>query len=310
MNQAVLCLVTAALTLGSASTVWGQDPQEFNQAEGRTADGFASEADRANYFSVYSVRIIEQTPTPHYDRSSVDQSVFLDSRLGEAANITALNAPALPSAPPAAVPPTPTATPAASNPTHPPASPTSPSITGDIGSIIGAALGPSGISAWVTIGQKIWDIIVANKPSAVVQTSRVSVLPVVQADWAKMDSWQGPMTKTYTIQAINGFGTAIASHTYTISFNFNGELNGAGHYISNATIIPSKINVGWGYALNSKVEFSDAVNTGTAASPLPGLSIQLDWSIDNVFRHAEGVENYFIKGDGSVARVNQLTQNN
>lgn len=157
--------------------------------------------------------------------------------------------------------------------------------------------------SWITLGQKIWQIILDNKPVAKVSTQRVSVLPMTQQDWAQMESWQGPALKTFTVSAKNLYGMTVMSHTYTIAFNYGGSYKGKGQFIANATVIPAQIDVSWGFSLNSEVEVGDVVNTGTTEAPVPGLDLQLKWTMDSVLKHLEGREDYYIKGDGSILQI-------
>ncbi len=162
----------------------------------------------------------------------------------------------------------------------------------------------TGVEQWITLGLKVWDIIVKNKPVATVSSQRLSVLPAAQTDWSQIENWQGPVAKTYELTAKNGFGGTMVKHVYTIAYNYGGTYNGKGQYLANATIIPSNISVSWGYSLNSKVEVGQTVNTSTKDNPIPGVELQLHWSIDTMLKHGEGVESFFIKGDGSAHQVN------
>lgn len=171
------------------------------------------------------------------------------------------------------------------------------------GSIIGVITDPANIQAWVTLGEKAWAIIAANKPVANVVTQRVSVLPMAQTDWQAMENWQGPGHKTYVMEARNLFGMTVVSHVYTLAYNYGGQYQGKGQYLANATIIPSNIQVSWGYTLNSKVEVGDTVNTGVKESPVPGVNLQVGYSIDTALKHMEGRDNFFVRGDGQIVRI-------
>lgn len=168
----------------------------------------------------------------------------------------------------------------------------------------GVALDPSSITAWVTLGKKIWDIVVANKPVVNVETQKVSVLPQAQTDWRKMSNWSPrPFAKTYVLEAKNAYGARVIKHAYTVAFNYGGKYNGRGAFLANATIIPSQVEVAWGYKLNSKVVVGEAVNTGDLDNPVPGVNLELQYSIDTVIKHASGRDNFFVRGNGGVERL-------
>lgn len=159
------------------------------------------------------------------------------------------------------------------------------------------------INTWITLGQKVWQVIVDNKPVANVSTQRVSVLPMAQQDWAQMESWQGPAVKSFTIEAKNLYGATVMSHRYTVAFNYGGKYNGTGNFLANATIIPTEVSVSWGFTLNSQVEVGTVLNVATKANPTAAVDMQVAWKMDSVLKHFEGRETFFVRGDGSLMYV-------
>jgi len=266
----------------------------FSQAQAQTGGGFNSKADRENYFTIQSVTVRE---LPNFQAAD-------DAELTVQGNLTIIPFG------PAVVPPAPGV--GTNVPPNPPVIPSpapslgGPATGGILGPIIGVIADPTNVQSWVTLGTKAWDVIIANKPVANVSSNRVSVMPMSQADWAKMDGWRGPFAKNYQITATNYFGNVVVLHEYTISFSYGGQLQGQGQYIANATMIPTKVTVGWGYTLGSKVEVADVINVGTTTNPVPAVNMQLDWSIDTVLKHSQGAETYLLKGSGSVDRINPL----
>jgi hypothetical protein len=166
-----------------------------------------------------------------------------------------------------------------------------------------AFLDPASIQTWITIGAKVWQVVVANKPVANVGTQRISVLPVAQPDWAKMENWQGPAAKQFVINVKNGFGTVVVKHAYTIAYNYGGQLGGKGSFLANATVIPSKINVLWGFSLDSQVEIGQVINTSSTDDPTPGVDVQLGYKINSVLSHIEGRDTFFLKGNGEMMQI-------
>ena len=172
-----------------------------------------------------------------------------------------------------------------------------------LGSIGAVATDPSSITAWVTLGQRVWQIVVDNRPVVNVATQRVSVLPKSSPDWAQMSNWQGPVARTYVLEARNLYGATVVKHAYTVAFNYGGKLGGKGAFLANATIIPASTDVWWGYNLNSQVNVGQVVNTGSLDNPTPGINLELQYAISTIFKHNEGRDNFFVRGDGSVSHV-------
>jgi hypothetical protein len=166
-------------------------------------------------------------------------------------------------------------------------------------------MAPENPAAWVAFGKKAWEVVVANRPVVNVQTARVTVLPNDKKLWAQMEGWRGPRGTAYTIQAVNGFGVTVVNQKYTVSFNYGGSLNGKGRYLANATIIPSTIEVSWGYTLNSSVEVGQVLNAGTVESPIPAVDMQLKYNTKTILKEAQGIDSFYIKGDGSLSHVSR-----
>lgn len=159
------------------------------------------------------------------------------------------------------------------------------------------------VKKWVTLGEKLWELIRNNQPVANVTTQTVSILPRDKPDWSEMETWKGPAAQTYTIQAKNLYGATVVSHTYTVAFNYGGSFRGHGKFLANATIIPTNVDVSWGFKLASSVEVGTPVNTGTLESPVPGVDLQLKWQMDSILKHLEGRNQFFVRGDGSVTHT-------
>jgi len=188
-----------------------------------------------------------------------------------------------------------------------PAAPPSPApdSAGNLGTAITDLIADLGdVKKWVTLGQKVWDLVRNNQPVVNVKTQTVSVLPLSKPNWTEMETWRGPVAKSYTVAAKNLYGMTVISHTYTVAFHHGGSLGGRGKFLANATIIPTNINVSWGFTLNSKVNVGQPLNTGTMADPVPGLDLGLEWSMSSVLKKSQGTDQFYVRGDGTSTHVN------
>ncbi len=173
---------------------------------------------------------------------------------------------------------------------------------GDAWTNILAELGD--IKRWITVGKKIWDVIRNNQPVINVKTQSIAVLPDVSPNWMEMEKWQGPVARSYTIAAKNLYGATVISHTYTVAFHYGGSLSGKGQFLANATIIPTKVSVAWGFSLDSDVKVGQPLNTGTRSNPIPGIDLSLEWSMRSVFKKMQGIDQFHVRGDGESSHVN------
>jgi hypothetical protein len=180
-----------------------------------------------------------------------------------------------------------------------------PESTPGLGNVITDLLGDLGdVKKWVTLGQKIWEVIRNNQPVVNVKTQTVSVLPLSKPNWTEMETWKGPQAKSYTVAAKNLYGMTVISHTYTVAFHYGGSLAGRGKFLANATIIPTNVNVSWGFTLNSNVNVGQPLNTGTALDPVPGIDLGLEWSMSSMLKKSQGTDQFYVRGDGTSSHVN------
>lgn len=161
------------------------------------------------------------------------------------------------------------------------------------------------VSTWVNIAFKVWNLIKDNAPVANVSNQTISVIPQ-GLQWFEMERWKGPSATSYTIEAKNLYGMTVVSQTYTVAFNYGGSLRGKGAFLANATIIPTKINVSWGFKLNSEVQVGQPVNTGAFDSPVPGVALTVKWQMNSILKHLEGRNQFFLRGDGTSDQVTVL----
>lgn len=149
-------------------------------------------------------------------------------------------------------------------------------------------------------GSPIWDIIVDNKPTIHTESHQVSALPPTVQDWSRMMNWQGPMMKSYAIEARNFIGLRVVSIEYVVSGYYGGSLDGKDSYLANVTILPTKVWVGFGYSLNSRVEAGAPINVATHDAPVAGIPLDLVYSIGTIFSRTESRVMYFVTGDGQI----------
>ncbi len=175
------------------------------------------------------------------------------------------------------------------------------------GSIVGAitnlAADIGDVKAWVTLGLKLWEVVKNNQPVMNVTTQTVSVLPESRPDWRAMESWKGPQAKSYTIAAKNLYGLTVISHTYTVAFHYGGSSAGRGQFLANATIIPTNVDVSWGFTLDSNVKVGEPLNTGSSTNPVPGIDLGLEWTMSSMLKKTKGTDQFYVRGDGSVSHV-------
>jgi hypothetical protein len=167
----------------------------------------------------------------------------------------------------------------------------------------GSMWDPFNIQSWITIGERLWKIVVDNQPQTNVVTKRVSVLPIAQQDWLQMENWHDPIVKSYEIVSKNLWGMHVVEFRYTVSYNYGGKFNGTGAFLANATVIPVRLSAIWGFKADVDGDAGEAVNMGTRDNPTAGVDIGVRWKFGSVLTKREGRDVFFLKGNGDMVRV-------
>jgi hypothetical protein len=160
------------------------------------------------------------------------------------------------------------------------------------------------LSTIENIGQSVWNFIQANRPSVDIQTNFANAVPTGITDWTQLEGWQDPVSNCYQITYKNGFDMTVVSFTYCVVFTPGGDYNGTGQYLNHIQIIPSDINVDWGYTLNAVTSISSVINAGSHSNPIAAAEVHMKYIISTSIKK-DSVENvYYVKGDGSFTSLN------
>lgn len=161
----------------------------------------------------------------------------------------------------------------------------------------------------IALGRKIWPIIEAGRP---VITSNfgpaVSVLPRTDQSpdmvaMYLMDSWEAPRQRTYLVEYKNGFGSVVISFRYTVSYQYNGQYEGAGRYLTGVDVSASQIRVSWGFQFNATSTLVSISNRGTMEDPLASATIRINYEAKSFMSEIQSSEAFHVTGDGGLVQV-------
>jgi hypothetical protein len=151
----------------------------------------------------------------------------------------------------------------------------------------------------VAIGQKVWQIVEANKPVVTTETPVAYALPRGLSCWADLQNWQPPRTQSYEVSYKNGFGMEVVKFRFRLHYTYGGgRAEGIGRYLANVTVMPADLEVLWGYTFNASVEVGQAVNLGTLDNPTAGLELNVKWGVKTVIKESQNSFHFFVQGDG------------
>ncbi len=157
----------------------------------------------------------------------------------------------------------------------------------------------------INIGQKIWKIIVDNKPVVDVKTQYATALPEGVKGWASMAGWQRPKGTIYELTAKNAYGGQVIKLRYQVLRTSGGSYKGQGKYLTAVTVEPLLVEVAWGYHFSMEASIPDTsiVNVGTTENPVAAMMAQLGWRIQTPIKDSQGKGIYYLQGDGVYQEI-------
>ncbi len=155
----------------------------------------------------------------------------------------------------------------------------------------------------INIGQKIWTIVEAGKPVVNVELNSASAMPVGIKTWQQLSGWKMPQSKSFRVHYTNLFGMNVVDFSYRLMFTFGGHYNGQGHYVTGATILPSALDVAWGYSFKANVEIPTVINMGSVENPIGGVQMNINWVVGTVLKHSQTRASYFVDGLGHLKQM-------
>lgn len=160
----------------------------------------------------------------------------------------------------------------------------------------------------IAIGKKIWPIIDAGRP--VINNKLVpaiSILPHLDnpaAVMTQMANWSIPKTRSYRVSYKNGFGSEVVGFTYTIFFQYNGDLNGVGKYVTSLKVQASEIYTAWGFNFDAVSELVGIANVGSQAAPVASGIIQVAYTVRGKINEVRNAQSFYVDGAGNIQLLN------
>lgn len=157
----------------------------------------------------------------------------------------------------------------------------------------------------INIAQKLWKIIEANKPVVNINTKYATAYPEGVTSASQLSSWKKPKTYAYGFYAENLFGMTMINCVYKVSYTYDGAYKAVGKYLTGVTVIPTRIEVGWGYTFSmaASVPDSTVANVGTSAAPLASMQLVLNWKMATILKESDGTSVYYIQGNGLFEEI-------
>ncbi|HBB66878.1 MAG: hypothetical protein A2X28_10230 [Elusimicrobia bacterium GWA2_56_46] len=157
----------------------------------------------------------------------------------------------------------------------------------------------------INIASKVWNIIQQNAPVVNINTQYAAAVPQGITSWNQLSEWKKPKSYIYGFRAKNLYGMSVVDVKYKVIFTPGGKYQGKGRYLTGVTVVPTKVNVSWGYrfSLAAQVPDSTVINEGSGEDPLASLQLKTAWRISTAIKSFDGASVYYIRGDGGFEEI-------
>ena len=151
----------------------------------------------------------------------------------------------------------------------------------------------------ITLGEKVWKIVEAGRPTANFSNQRVDVVPQGINRWQELSGWQIPVSKRYERKIKNHYGADVVTFRYRIIYNYGGSYNGQGAYLMGVTVYPEVVEVAWGWSFDATASVPTFANAGNSENPVAAAELLISSRVRTTLTHLENSESYYVRGDGT-----------
>ncbi len=170
----------------------------------------------------------------------------------------------------------------------------------DLGTII------TSLDQLIAMGTKVWEIIKKGKPVVNVDMGTpISILPSSDDPnlaFFEMENWSAPKAKRYRIEYKNMLGMSVIAFDYTVQFQYNGQFEGTGKYVTGLQVTASNVVVSWGFQFDASSELKSITNRGRLDDPIAAGTLQINYRASSVLRDISSSETFHVTGTGEVLK--------
>lgn len=147
---------------------------------------------------------------------------------------------------------------------------------------------------------KLWQVVKDNQPVVKMDTDKfATALPsIAKTEWSSIGGWKPERNITIRNVYTNLYGMEVIRLEYQVKFIYGGNVNGKGLYIASAKIIPTEVDVAWGYNLNVVASAPITLNARTPQDPLAVIYLNINYVVSTVIKNSSITDTYQVQGDG------------
>lgn len=155
----------------------------------------------------------------------------------------------------------------------------------------------------IAFGTKIYKLVEKGKPVVNTSFNKFSVLPNTddpRFTFARMANWSAPSYKTYKITYENLYGMDVVEFEFTVSYQYNGTLEGNGKYLTNVLVTPGRVDVAWLYKFEAGTELQAVTNRGSLESPMAAGTFTVSHQVNTIVKHSHSSVSFHVDGQGDL----------
>ena len=151
----------------------------------------------------------------------------------------------------------------------------------------------------VNLGKKMWALVENNKPVVNVNYMYANALPKGVRSSEELDNFSELQHVSYRVYGQNLYGMNVYDLTYSLVHRYGGSYQGRGKFLDSVAVVPSRLEVLWGYNVNYNVEKVSVVNTGTRENPVGAILLETNFKVSTVIKSSESHSVYDFRGDNA-----------
>ncbi len=166
-----------------------------------------------------------------------------------------------------------------------------------------APIDSSNVLSFINLAKQIWPIIENNRPVAKVHTDYANALPHDITSALDMENFSDLQIDTRRYYATNIYGMTVYDIVISAVHQYGGTFNGKGAFLETVSLLPSQVDVIWGYTVNLGAKHIKTTNAGSKDQPVARMILDLTFSVETVFKTHRTTDVFEFRGDRARARV-------
>jgi hypothetical protein len=158
----------------------------------------------------------------------------------------------------------------------------------------------------VNLGKEIWAVVEANQPVVDISYDYATALPRGVTSAADLEGFSDLTSQSWRVWGENLYGMTVYDVTYTLVHQYGGAYQGKGRYLATVAVLPSNVDVLWGYKVSLNVTNVGALNVGSAEAPVGSVNLEMAFKVSTVIKSHTSTTLFQFRGDSADVNASDL----